>query len=102
MSTNEANAENGMPRLRVTAPCRLHFGLLSFGRSEGRQFGGGGVMLSNPDCCLEVFPESEFTVVGDGADRVRHFADAWQANGRHPALPACCIRVVRRLSLIHI
>lgn len=34
--------------MRVRSPSRLHFGLLSFGDSGSRQFGGVGVMIDRP------------------------------------------------------
>ena len=83
--------------LRVSAPCRLHFGLLSFGRSAGRQFGGAGLMLSEPDCCLEISSADQFNAIGAGADRVRQFVGRWAKQVNRPALPKCSIRVVRQL-----
>jgi beta-RFAP synthase len=35
--------------VRVRAPSRLHFGLLAFGDSAPRQFGGAGVMIERPE-----------------------------------------------------
>jgi beta-ribofuranosylaminobenzene 5'-phosphate synthase len=35
-------------QVRVVAPSRLHFGLLSFGRDDGRQYGGIGLMIDQP------------------------------------------------------
>lgn len=36
--------------VRVRAPSRLHFGLLAFGDSAARQFGGVGIMIERPGC----------------------------------------------------
>ena len=52
--------------------CRLHFGLLSVGRSTGRQFGGAGVMLEAPGWKIAFEPseQDEFFVPGDLQSRV--------------------------------
>jgi len=45
MSTNEL-------AVRVTAPSRLHFGLLAFGDWAPRQFGGVGMMIDRPETAV--------------------------------------------------
>src|SRR3989442_250463 len=40
--------------VRVRAPSRLHFGLLSFGEVVARQFGGVGVMVERPGTEVDV------------------------------------------------
>lgn len=82
---------------RVNAPSRLHFGLLSFGKREGRQFGGAGMMLSAPECCLEVRPSASFTTRGDDADRVAEFANVWRQKQDRATLPNCEIALVASL-----
>ena len=64
-------------RVEVTAPCRLHFGLLAFGRSAGRQFGGAGVMVDGPAVHLAVTAADRLETAGPLADRVRMFARRW-------------------------
>lgn len=73
-------------RVRVSAPSRLHFGLLSFGHNdERRQFGGIGVALSEPRYELEVVPLEDrkgVTTLGADADRAAMFAERWAAKNR--------------------
>src|SRR4051794_5412379 len=38
----------------VIAPSRLHFGLLSLARTEGRSFGGAGLMIAEPGVAVRV------------------------------------------------
>jgi beta-ribofuranosylaminobenzene 5'-phosphate synthase len=81
--------------LEVAAPSRLHFGLLSFGRSEGRQFGGAGAMVDSPGLLLRFWGSDELQADGPLADRVLHFAHSFAAHLQLPAAPACRIEVVR-------
>ncbi len=74
--------------IRVTAPARLHFGLLSL-PAEGeefwpdrhgkpalplRRFGGVGLMVENPALQLRVEPAADWSAEGPLADRVLVFA----------------------------
>lgn len=59
----------------ITAPARLHFGLLSFGDSSRRQFGGAGVMLDRPNLRVRFEPQSEWKFVGPSADRVQELTN---------------------------
>ena len=77
----------------VTAPCRLHFGLLSFGCPHGRQSGGVGMMLDNPAVRLRISAASSLTTFGPAADRVRQFALAWASFSGCHGPPACRIEV---------
>ena len=43
-----------MSLVRITTFSRLHFGLFSFGRQTGRQFGGVGVMVERPGLRLTI------------------------------------------------
>ena len=45
-----------MTRLRIQTPSRLHFGLLGWGASSRRQFGGVGLMVEQPG--LEIVAEN--------------------------------------------
>ncbi len=61
----------------VSAPSRLHFGLLSFGNPDARQFGGVGVMIDRPGVKLRVQRAEAFEVDGPLRDRIRHAALQW-------------------------
>lgn len=77
----------------VRTPSRLHFGLTSFGRSDGPLWGGVGVMVSPPEASIEVSPADRFRATGKMADRVESFArraaDYWNLE----ELPRCHIHV---------
>jgi len=78
--------------IRVRAPSRLHFGLLSFGAEEdwpgrlnegvppARRFGGAGLMVQTPGLCLEARPASEWSAEGPLADRALAFARRFAQN----------------------
>ena len=87
---------------RVTAPSRLHFGLLSL-PAEGRDrwpgldgnpgqpvrhFGGVGLMVDRPGLVVRVEPAGEWSATGPLADRALGFArrvvDSLHAAGRRP------------------
>ncbi len=59
---------------RVTAPCRLHFGLQNAGQGPGRRFGGCGVMLQQPCVTVSVAPASIWQASGPHAERALHIA----------------------------
>jgi beta-RFAP synthase len=59
----------------ITSPSRLHFGLLSFGDSTRRQFGGAGVMLGEPALRVRFEPSKEWNFAGPPADRVRELTE---------------------------
>ncbi len=59
----------------ITAPSRLHFGLLSFGDSARRQFGGAGVMLREPALRVRFEPSPAWDFAGQSADRVRELTE---------------------------
>ena len=48
--------------VEVSAPSRLHFGLLSVGNPVGRQFGGAGVMIDAPRFVVRMSPDRELVV----------------------------------------
>ncbi len=81
-------------KITITAPSRLHFGLMNFGGQAEREFGGLGVMIDRPGLMLRVVPSEHFAVQGELAQRVRHFTRQWQAyHGREIELP-CAIEVL--------
>lgn len=49
-------AGSAIRRVSISTGSRLHFGLLSVGRTEGRQFGGVGMMIREPGWTLTVRP----------------------------------------------
>lgn len=65
--------------MHVIAPCRLHFGLFSFGQPNRRQFGGVGMMLSEPALRLRFLKSDEFEVVGPLRDRLTDYVTSWTA-----------------------
>ncbi len=78
-------------RIEVVAPCRLHFGLLSFGHSSRRQFGGVGVMVDGPAVRLSVTAAERFETTGPLADRARQFACCWAEHAGFPAGPSSAL-----------
>lgn len=58
----------------VTAPSRLHFGLLRFAQSEGRSYGGVGLMLSTPRVTVRVSQAATWAFAGPGAERAEAVA----------------------------
>ena len=80
--------------VKITAPSRLHFGLLSFGNPHVRQFGGVGMMLEQPKIELRIEPSAKFSAHGPLADRVTEFAERWQQFHQLPALCDCHIEVM--------
>jgi len=79
-------------RLRIRTPSRLHFGLLSFGHAQGRQFGGAGAMVELPGIELLTKPSGVFTVSGLYSDRVRSAAQRW-CDFYQSELPACHLSI---------
>jgi len=81
-------------RVEVVAPCRVHFGLLSFGRPSGRQFGGAGVMVDQPALRLRVSAADQLETMGPLADRARDFACRWAEQAGLPGEPACRVEIL--------
>lgn len=77
----------------VRAPCRLHFGMFSFGHPNQRQFGGVGLMIDPPAVEVEIEPAARFQVNGALADRAQQFAESAAAAWQLPSLPRCQIAV---------
>ncbi len=48
--------------VRVVAPSRLHFGLLSFGHRAGRRYGGIGLMIDRPAVRLSLSGAARLTI----------------------------------------
>ena len=79
--------------VRVTAPSRLHFGLLSFGDPTRRQFGGCGAMVEQPGLRLSITDSDRFAVAGLLGERVRRIVSRWQAAFGGSQLPPCRMEV---------
>ena len=58
-------------QVRISTGCRLHFGLLSVGRSTGRQFGGAGVMLESPGWEIAMSPARQDLIVAPHEVQIR-------------------------------
>lgn len=77
----------------VTAPSRLHFGMLSFGHAEERQFGGVGAMIDSPGLRIEITPAAQLAAGGPLAERALTFARRVADNLRVHN-PACRLRIL--------
>src|SRR5258708_792538 len=60
--------------VRVTTPSRLHFGMLSFGQSGVRQFGGVGLMIAEPRIRLQITAADGIEAIGPLCERAVQFA----------------------------
>ncbi len=78
--------------IRVDAPSRLHFGLLSFNQPGEREFGGLGVMINNPGVRVSITADDAFCVTGPYAERARVFAERF-SSATGTSLPNCKIQV---------
>ncbi|HEV3340257.1 MAG TPA: hypothetical protein VG125_07865 [Pirellulales bacterium] len=85
--------------VQVTAPSRLHFGMLSFGQPGKRQFGGAGAMIADPSLRLTIGGSDRFHVSGPLRDRVErciaHLSRqaTWWPSGHRDVLRPPPIRV---------
>jgi beta-ribofuranosylaminobenzene 5'-phosphate synthase len=61
--------------IHVTAPARLHFGMLSFGQPGQRQFGGAGAMVSDPCLRLTIAGSDRFEVEGPLSERIEQLVE---------------------------
>ena len=66
--------------ISIFAPARLHFGLLSFGNANERQFGGAGLMLNEPALHLHVEPADSLLIEADESlrHRIEVFVTQWK------------------------
>jgi beta-RFAP synthase len=81
-----------MPRVQITAPSRLHFGLWSLGDGQRRQFGGVGAMIDRPPLKLTITDAPLLQANGQDSDRAIRFARRW-AEYHHRATPPCRIEI---------
>lgn len=77
----------------VRTPCRLHFGMFSFGQPNRAQFGGVGAMIEPPNIEVEILPANCFAVQGSLADRTRRVVELLADRWKLASLPACDISV---------
>lgn len=75
----EAAAGEATGKVVVSAPARLHFGLLSAGAGLPVNFGGAGLMLSQPRTVLEVSHSDRLMLPADSADWLRPLVGRWVA-----------------------
>ncbi|MEX2559706.1 MAG: hypothetical protein WD403_07310 [Pirellulales bacterium] len=61
-------------RVQVSAPSRLHFGMLAFGQAGARQFAGVGAMIDSPGVRLSISPGQRLEASGPASGRVLAFA----------------------------
>ncbi len=75
-------------QVEISAPSRLHFGLLSFGPGHERQFGGAGIMIEGPRTAIRVTPDRDFVVqYGPLARRIAETAQKWSRRRLRRRLP---------------
>jgi beta-RFAP synthase len=79
--------------VHVQAPCRLHFGMFSFGRADRAQFGGVGVMVEPPNVEVRFSTAEQFEVAGNLGDRAERFVERAIQNWNVEKLPNCRIEV---------
>lgn len=80
--------------IEVSAPSRLHFGMLSFGQSRERQYGGVGAMIDTPGLKLRISPAERFGVSGPLAQRARAFAQQACSALDLPCEPSCHVEIL--------
>ncbi|MEX1223067.1 MAG: hypothetical protein WEA31_00840 [Pirellulales bacterium] len=80
-------------RVIVETGCRLHFGLLSLGKSPGRRFGGVGVMLAAPRLELHVSASEQFAVRGEQVARLEAAAAAFFQRHAIVERPNCLLEL---------
>ena len=80
--------------VRVTAPSRLHFGMLSFGQADVPPFGGLGAMIDAPRLRLSFTPADAFEVRGPLAERAADFVRRACQHREMVNDPACLIEVL--------
>jgi beta-RFAP synthase len=75
--------------VHVRAPCRLHFGMFSFGHADRSQFGGVGLMIDPPAVEITISPAPRFHAAGSLAERAALFAELAVCRWQLAELPAC-------------
>ena len=80
--------------VQIAAPSRLHFGMLSFGHPEERQFGGVGAMIDHPGLVLRLTAADQFSVHGPLAHRAGAVVERYVKLTGLPASPSCRVEIV--------
>ena len=71
--------QTDMPRrVTITAPSRIHLGMLSVNEHDGRRFGGAGVMLDDPSLRLSMTRSDSDAFNGPLSGRVGQFVENWR------------------------
>ena len=81
------------PSIHVLAPCRLHFGMFSFGHAELPQYGGVGVMVSPPAVRVTISSSNHFSMSGALAERAHRTIELLVHHWRLVKPPACRIEL---------
>jgi len=79
--------------VRITAPSRLHFGLLRFAQTQGPSYGGLGMMIQEPRLVIEVRRSSQWRATGPLADRALAHARQVQQKWPPPSSEAIDVHV---------
>jgi beta-ribofuranosylaminobenzene 5'-phosphate synthase len=79
--------------VEVHAPCRLHFGMFSFGHQDRAQFGGVGVMVEPPGVKVRISPAARFDASGASPERTRQIVERCVTDWKTNAAPSCNIDV---------
>jgi beta-ribofuranosylaminobenzene 5'-phosphate synthase len=79
--------------VHIRTPCRLHFGMFSFGHPSRPQFGGVGALVDPPAVDVEIKPAAHFHVTGSLSERAEQFAQSAAAAWQLPMPPPCQISV---------
>ncbi len=69
--------------VKISAPSRLHFGLLRFRQTNGDSFGGLGMMIDQPRVEVEIQTAKEWQAVGPQSNRALAFAQAVYQSHEH-------------------
>lgn len=88
------SSEMSAATIEVSAPCRLHFGLASFGQPTARQYGGAGVMVARPRLRLRISQAARFEAAGPAANRVSDVVDRMRRVFLLREPPACRVEVL--------
>ncbi len=86
--------------LQITAPCRLHFGLLRFAQACGPSFGGLGMMLDQPSTVVEMQQAETWQATGPNAERALVFAQQASQHWNNVSVSPLSIHV-RQAPLAH-
>jgi beta-RFAP synthase len=85
----------------VSAPARLHFGLLRFARAEGRSFGGLGLMIDFARAEVRLTAASRWTATGPRSDLAETIARRVLREWGPPDAPPALAVEIRHAGLRH-